>query len=100
MPRREDIEAAIAAYNSTNQRTVLLPPEAARLLAVMFSQSDVCQRSAADLAAAGLDSRTVRALLRTLIDAGFLSRSAPRRGYYTVYRLHLTPVPPPPRRQP
>lgn len=93
MPSREEIEAAIAAYYATKDRTMLLPTEAVRLLAVMFHRSDVCQRSSTDLETAGLDSRTIRGLLRALVHAGLLSRSAPRRGYQTIYRLHLPPVP-------
>ena len=92
MPRKRDIEAAIAAHNATD-REPFLPPEAARLLAVMFRQSSVCQRRQDDLAAEGFN---LRPLLRALIGAGFLSRERGRgAGAINVYRLHL-----PPRRQP
>jgi hypothetical protein len=38
LPRKRDIEAAVAAHNATDgPKQTLLPPEAARLLAVMFS---------------------------------------------------------------
>jgi hypothetical protein len=93
LPRKRDIEAAVAAHNRNTDQRTLLPPEAVRLLAVMFRQSSVCQRSQNDLAAEGFN---LRPLLRALIAAGFLSRergSGP--GASTVYRLHL-----PPRRQP
>ena len=93
MPRRREIEAAIAAYNDADPET-LLPPDAARLLSVMFRRSSVCQRSLADLAAEAFSrDRLVKRLLR-LVEAGFLSKP-PRsgRGPHT-YRLHLPPVRP------
>ena len=93
MPHKREIEAAIAAHNRNTDQRTLVPPEAVRLLAVMFRQSSVCQRSQNDLAAEGFN---LRPLLRALIAAGFLSRErGPGRGASTVYRLHL-----PPRRQP
>jgi hypothetical protein len=50
-PGHRAFEAAIAAYKSTErERFVLPPPEAARLLAVMFRGGNVCRRSVADLA--------------------------------------------------
>jgi hypothetical protein len=92
MTRKRDIEAAIAAHNAAEGGT-LLPPEAVRLLAVMFRQSSVCQRRQVDLAAEGFN---LRPLLRALIGAGFLSRERGRgAGAINIYRLHL-----PPRRQP
>ena len=91
MPRKRDIEAAIAAYNSTYQTTVLLPPEAARLLAVMFRRSSVWQGSLGDLAAHGFDARTARLLLRALIAAGFLSLDTAGRALDGTYHLHLPP---------
>ena len=98
MPRKRDIEAAIAAHNSTDDRGLqLLPSDAVRLLAVMFPRDDVCQRRLDDLAAKGFDRRTLPHLLRTLIHAGFLSKEPNRggRGVPAIYRLHL-----PPQRQP
>ena len=92
MPRKRDIEAAIAAYNKA-EGGLLLPPEAARLLASMFRRGDVCQCSPGDLGAQGFDKRTVRLLLRALIETGFLSKEEPSRsGGVTTYRLHLPPV--------
>ncbi len=58
-----------------------LPPDAARLLTTMFSQSAVCQRSVGSLVAQGFDERTARQLLRALTDAGFLSKEPARRGF-------------------
>jgi hypothetical protein len=86
--RRDDIEAAVTE--------ALLPPEAARLLAVMFPGGSVYQRSLDDLAAEGFDRRSLPRLLRALIDAGFLSKE-PRSGIgvTNIHHLHL-----PPRRQP
>ena len=94
LPRKRDIEAAVAAYNAIDRETAPLPPEAARLLAAMFPRGSVCQRSFADLAAKGfINERAVRHLLRWLIEAGFLSKD---RGFGTgasnIYHLHLPPV--------
>jgi hypothetical protein len=89
------IEAAIAAYNAAERETGPLPPEAARLLAVMFPRDSVCQRSVASLVLDGFDEKTIHGLLRALVFAGFLSRKRGGRGVSHTYRLHL-----PPRRQP
>jgi hypothetical protein len=92
LPRKREIEAAIAAYNDADPET-LLPPDAARLLSVMFRRSSVCQRSVADLAAEASDTmRLVKRLLRILLEAGFLSKP-PRSGRDPdIYRLQLPPV--------
>jgi hypothetical protein len=97
LPRKRDIEAAVAAHNRTVPLTRRLPPEAARLLTVMFPRGDVCQRTVASLTAEGFDRETARRLLRGLIGAGFVSKEHPGRGQGVIstYRLHL-----PPRRQP
>jgi hypothetical protein len=50
-----------------------------------------CQRSVADLEAEGFDERTVRFLLRALVDAGFLFKEE-RIGVPNIYRLRLPPV--------
>ena len=94
MPRKREIEAAIAAYNAADgPKLLLLPPEAARLLAVMFRRSSVCQRYLDDLAAEGFDRRTLPRLLRALGDAGFLSQERSRGGGIPhTYHLHLPPV--------
>ena len=94
MPRKRDIEAAVAAYNATDPEA-LLPPEVARLLAVMFRRDSVCQRSLDDLAAEGIDRRAVSRLLRALVETGFLSKQPGQGRAPNTYRLHL-----PPRRQP
>ena len=91
MPSNRDIQAAIAAYNTTDPEA-LLPPDAARLLAVMFRRSSVCQRSQDDLAAEGFDRRAIPHLMRALIEAGFLSKERRfGKGAINVYHLHLPP---------
>jgi hypothetical protein len=97
LPCKRDIDAAIAAHNRTVPLTRRLPPEAARLLTVMFPQDDVCQRIVASLTAEGFDKETARRLLRGLIGAGLVSKEHPGRGQgvSSTFRLHL-----PPRRQP
>jgi hypothetical protein len=93
LPSRRDIQAAIAAYNATDP-DMLLPPEAARLLTVMFRRSGVCQRRLDDLAEEGFDRRTLPRLLRALGDAGFLSKER-GHGAPNTYRLHLPRRPQP-----
>jgi hypothetical protein len=93
LPRKRDIEAAIAAHNATDGlKQTLLPPEAARLLAVMFPRRSVCECSLGDLVAKEFDERTTRLLLRALADAGFLSKEVNRRGLIATYQLHLPPL--------
>jgi hypothetical protein len=96
LPRRRDIEAVIAAHNRDAQERLLLPPEAARLIAVMFRRSSVCQRGLDDLASEGFSRRPLRRLLQALVEAGLLSKEIAAGSNATnIYRLHL-----PPRRQP
>ncbi len=90
LPRMRDIEAAIAAYNDADNG-LLLPPEAGRLLAVMFRRSSVYRRTIGNLEAQGFEERTVRRLLRALIQAGFVSKEPIRRGIPVTYQLHLPP---------
>jgi hypothetical protein len=90
LSRRTEIEAAIAAHNSADRET-LLPPDAARLLRAMFPRGSVCQRRLEDLVAEGFDKKTLPRLLRSLIDAGFLTKES-TRGFASTYRLHLPPV--------
>ena len=95
MPRRTQIEAAIAAHNAAAaDRELGLPPAAGRLLAVMFPRgSSICQRSLDALAAEGFDRRGVPRLLRALVEAGFLSKERGHGpGAPNTYRLHLPPV--------
>jgi hypothetical protein len=91
LPRKRDIEAAIAAHNDTDgPMQTLLPPEAARLLTAMFPRRNVCQRRLDDLAAEGFEKSAVTRLLRALIDAGFLSKDQ-SSGRIPTYHLHLLP---------
>jgi hypothetical protein len=93
LPRRAAIEAAIVAHNRAD-REPLLPAATTRLLAVMFPQASVCQRSFDDLATEGFDKRDLSKLLRALVEAGFLSKDrTPGRGGLNAYTLHLPPVP-------
>jgi hypothetical protein len=90
--RRDDIAAAVAAYDSANP-SAPLPRHAARLLAVMFGRDDICQRSQETIAAEGFSRDRLPAMLRRLVEAGFLSRHRVARVPDT-YRLHLPPVRP------
>jgi hypothetical protein len=94
LPRRTQIEAAIAAHNATTaDRELGLPPAAVRLLAVMFPRGgSVCQRSLDALAAEGFDRRGIPRLLRALVEAGFLSKEPQVGQAANTYRLHLPPL--------
>jgi hypothetical protein len=89
--RRDEIAAAVAAYDSANPLSPL-PRTAARLLAAMFPTEDVCQRSLDDIAAEGFNRKSLTAALRRLIAAGFLSRTAGSGSEPDNYRLHLSSV--------
>jgi hypothetical protein len=95
LPRKRDIEAGVAAHNRTAPARQELPPEVARLLAVLFAQDDVCQRSVGSLLAEGFGRAAVIRLLRGLTAAGFVSKDPGRKGLTGTFRLHL-----PSRRQP
>ena len=88
--RRDDIAAAVAAYDSANPSAPLLR-NAAQLLAVMFPAEDVCQRSQVAIAAEGFSRARLPAMLRRLVEAGFLSRHRVAKVPDT-YLLHLPPV--------
>jgi hypothetical protein len=90
LPRKRDIEAAIAAYNDTDPEA-LLPPDAARLLAVMFPRDTVFRGSMPSLMAEGFDRNLLRKLLGSLVDAGFLSKQLAGRGWLSTYHLYLPP---------
>jgi len=92
LSRRTEIEAAIAAHNRDDREKLLLPPDTARLLALMFPRGTVYRRSVRSLVAEGFDPMTLRRLLPALIDTGFLSKEHGQKP--SIYRLHL-----PPRRQ-
>jgi hypothetical protein len=87
-PRREEIEAAVAAYDHANPLAPL-PQNAARLLIAMFPTGDVCQQTVVDIAALGFSRRHLPGTLHYLVKAGFLSW---QRGSPPTYRLHLPPL--------
>ena len=89
--RRDEIAAAVAAYDSANPEA-RLPRSTVPLLASMFPIDDVCQRSLQDLAAEGFDRKRLAANLRRLVEAGFLSRQPGSGVVPDTYRLHLPPV--------
>jgi hypothetical protein len=91
--RRDDIAAAVAAYDRDHPDALL--PRNARLLAAMFAADDVCQRSLDDIAAEGFNRRDVSRMLRHLLEAGFLSKQPGSGRDPNTYGLHL-----PPRAQP
>jgi hypothetical protein len=87
--RRDDLAAAVAAYDSTNPEA-RLPRSTVPLLAAMFPTDNVCQRSLQDLAAEGFDRKRLAANLRRLAEAGGSvqnTRLGGRAGH-----LHLPPV--------
>jgi hypothetical protein len=90
LSRRTEIEAAIAAHNRDDREKLLLPPDAARLLALMFPRGTVYHRSVRSLVAKGFDKTTLRRLLLALIDAGFLSKEPGQPGLVGTYHLHLS----------
>jgi hypothetical protein len=89
--RRDEIAAAVAAYDSANLQSPL-PRNAVPLLAAMFPIEDVCQRSLQDIAAEGFDRKRLAANLRRLVDVGFLSKQHGSGVVPDTYRLHLSPV--------
>ena len=91
--RRDEIAAAVAAYDSANPK-VRLPRNAAQLLAAMFPSEDVCQRSLQAIAEEGFGRKALPGALRRLVEAGFLSRQPGSGVVPNVYRLHLPPVQP------
>jgi hypothetical protein len=89
--RRDEIAAAVAAYDGANPKA-RLPRNAARLLTAMFPDADVCQRSLEDLAEEGIDRTVIVRLLRRLLEAGLLSKQRGQGHDPNIYRLHLPPV--------
>ena len=80
---REQERARAKAYRVANP---------ARLLTVMFSAGDVCQRSLDALAAEGFSRQNLPAVLRRLVEAGFLSLQRGSSRVADTYRLHLPAV--------
>jgi hypothetical protein len=88
--RRDDIVAAVAAYDRDHPDAPL-PRNAGRLLAAMFPSENVCQRNQEAIAAEGFSRGRLSAMLRRLVEAGFLSRHRVG-GVPDTYRLHLPPA--------
>src|SRR5215472_4833424 len=89
--RRDEIEAAVAAYAAAHREEPPLPRRTAHLLAVMFSSEDACQRSLDAIAEEGrLDRKSLPRVLRRLVAAGFLSREQGSGLVPHTYRLHLS----------
>jgi hypothetical protein len=91
LPRKRDIEAAVAAHNAAEREPWLPPPDTVRVLAVMFPRSSVCQRKIDSLMEEGFSRRRLDRLLGILAEAGFLSKERGNRVPNT-YRLHLPPL--------
>ena len=91
--RRDEIAAAVAAYDTANPLAPL-PRNTARLLAVMFPSEDVCQRSLMAIAEEGFNRKHLPSVLKRLVEAGVLSRQQGSGVVPDTYRLHLPPVRP------
>jgi hypothetical protein len=89
--RRDEIAAAVAAYDIANPLSPL-PRNAVPLLAAMFPIEDMCQRSLDEIATEGFNRKNLTAALRRTIAAGFLSRIPGSGSEPDTYRLHLSPV--------
>jgi hypothetical protein len=89
--RQDEIAAAVAAHNAAN-REPLLTPDAARLLAAMFAETDVCRRNRESLASEGFSRGTLALLLHDLSEAGFLTKTRGVGSAPNTYRLHLPPL--------
>ena len=89
--RRDDIAAAVAAYDSAKPKA-RLPRNAILLLAAMFPTENVCQRSLMDIAGEGFGRKYLPGTLYRLAKAGLLSRERGSGVVPHTYRLHLPPV--------
>jgi hypothetical protein len=87
--RRSAIATVVAAYDRAADGP--LPRNTARLLAVMFSDNDVCRRSLEALEEDGFTRGVLSKTLRRLEAAGVLLRE---RGHPDTYRLNLQLVGP------
>jgi hypothetical protein len=89
--RRDDIEAAVAAYDKANPLTPL-PRNAARLLTALFTAGDVYRGSLDDIAALGFSRRHLPGTLQRLASAGFMSREFGVGSDLGNYRQHMPPL--------
>ena len=87
--RRDDIAAAVDAYNRTHP-TAPLPRNAARLLAIMFSRDDVCRQSLEALEGEGFSRGLLPGMLRALTEAGLVSKQVGSARIPNTYRLLLS----------
>ena len=88
--RQTAIDDAVEAYNLAHP-TATLPQSAARLLGVMFTDSDICRQSLDALARRGFDRDRLQRTLRALVAAGLLSKEQGGGHTANIYRLHLPP---------
>jgi hypothetical protein len=89
--RRDEIAAAIAAYERANPLTPL-PRNAARLLTALFAAGDVYRGSLDDIAALGFSRRHLPGTLQRLASAGFMSREFGAGSAPDTYRQHMPPL--------
>jgi hypothetical protein len=97
-PFRDDIAAAVGAYNQANLLATL-PRNATRLLTVMFPTGDVCRLSLDAIAVQGFSRRHLPATLNRLARLGFLTWETDLGGARTTFHLHIPPRRPPPRKR-
>ena len=86
--RRDDIAAAVAAYDR-DHLDAPLRRNTVRLLTVMFPSEDVCHRSLEDIVTEGFSRNRLPATLRRLEEAELLSRERGSARISDTYRLHL-----------
>jgi hypothetical protein len=88
--RRDAVFAAVEAHNRTHPAAPL-PRPAARLLAFMFADQDICCLSQQALRNEGFGKDLPKAF-RALVEAGFVSRQVGMSRSPDTYRLRL-PIP-------
>ena len=91
-PLREEIAAAVAAWNQDHPEAPL-SRNAIRLLAAMFPSGDVCQRSLDAIAAEGFSRKTLPGTLRRLVEAGILTKKLGGARIAATYHLAVGPKP-------
>jgi hypothetical protein len=90
MSRRNAVIAAVEAYNRVHP-TAQLPRPAARLLAFMFADQDVCCLSQQALRAEGFGQELPK-VFHALVEAGFVSRQAGTSRIPDTYRLRALAI--------
>ena len=89
--RRDEIDAAVAAYNATGRKPPLKAVDARQLLTIMFADADVCCRNLDSLWAEGFSAGLLVQLLHNLIETGLVSKERGKGSAPNIYRLHLPP---------